>query len=319
MATAGRPLRLRKSDLFRSLGYEPHAGQLEVHRCRAKRRVVACGTRWGKSTLGVYEAIAELLQPREHALGWIVAPTYELTSRIFARVVEVLHEKLKHRIRAYSLRGHWISVINLGGGVSELRAKTADRPSGLLGEALDFVIIDEATTVRDEVFDDHIAPRLVDRKGRALLLSTPGGPNWFYKEFRRGQHGKDSEYASFAKPTWTNPHVPAEAIEAERKRLGGELFMQQYGAEFLGVENFPCDTCGGPSVEMVSCTVVFDGGDDPPLCPECGKYVDEKGRTKVWLIDGKHPYTMAVHVQNDAYFEKLRKSHAKRIETESSA
>ena len=48
--TTGSPLRLRKRELFRSLGYEPHAGQVEVHRSEAQYRVLACGARWGKST-----------------------------------------------------------------------------------------------------------------------------------------------------------------------------------------------------------------------------------------------------------------------------
>lgn len=310
METSGRPLRLRKSDLFRSLGYEPHAGQAEIHRSKAKRRVVACGTRWGKSTLGAYEAIAELLHPRERAMGWIVAPTYELTSRIFGRVVDVLTEKLKHRIRAHSPHGHWISVVNLGGGVSELRARSADKPAGLLGESLDFVIIDEAANVRDEVFDDHIAPRLVDRKGSALLLSTPGGPNWFYAQFRRGERGRDPEYAAFAKPTETNPFVPPEAIEGERARLGADLFRQQYGAEFLGIENYPCELCDGPSVKAVSCAVVLHGDEEPLLCPECGRYVGQDGKTRVVLWPNGQQYTMVVHIQDEEYLARCREQAA---------
>lgn len=296
--SAGRPLRLRRSELFASLGYLPHRGQVEVHRSRARHRVVACGTRWGKSTLAVYETIAELLEPRERALGWIVAPTYELTKRTFERVVEVLQEKLNHRVSFYNRQGHQIVVVNLGGGLSELRARSADRPAGLLGEGLDFLVVDEAANVRDDVYDEHLAARLVDRKGKGLLLSTPGGPDWFYKQYRRGQRGKDPEYASFAMPTWTNPHVPKDVIEAEKKRIGGKLFEQQYGAEFQDIENYPCETCGGPSKEVVSHTIVLVNDEKPLRCVDCGRLVGEDGKTRVILFPNGTPYTMVVVLQD---------------------
>ena len=51
-------VRLNKPALFQQLGYEPHAGQLAVHRSKAKRRVLACGVRWGKTWVGVRRACA---------------------------------------------------------------------------------------------------------------------------------------------------------------------------------------------------------------------------------------------------------------------
>jgi len=52
---------------------------------------------------------------------------------------------------------------------------SADRPDGLLGEAIHFLIVDEAAAVRDNVWDEYLAPRLIDRDGWALLVSTPHG------------------------------------------------------------------------------------------------------------------------------------------------
>jgi hypothetical protein len=71
-------LRLDRDALFEDLSYTPHPGQLLVHRSRARFRVLACGTRWGKSTCAAMEAVAALLEPRERAVGWLVAPTYEV-------------------------------------------------------------------------------------------------------------------------------------------------------------------------------------------------------------------------------------------------
>ena len=61
--TKRRRARLEKTELFRFVGYEPHEGQLEVHLSKAPRRVLACASRWGKSTCAAMEAVAALLAP----------------------------------------------------------------------------------------------------------------------------------------------------------------------------------------------------------------------------------------------------------------
>jgi hypothetical protein len=282
-------LRLRKDELFRMLEYEPHPGQLLVHRSRAKRRVLACGTRFGKSTCAAMEAAAAMLEPRENALGWVVAPTLSLTDRIFKQVVQALRSRFPLRIREHSPRDHRISVINLGGGVSELKAKSADRPDGLLGEALDFLIVDESASVRDGTWGECLAPRLLDRDGWALLVSTPKGPGWFFDQYKRGRDKSDPDYECWQAPTKQNPHVDAALIEAERTRLSAEQFAEQYEAEFQGVPYEPCRSCGGPRSEVDGELTVPDGvqtDDFIPRCPACGMFVDDAGRCIVKRHNG---------------------------------
>lgn len=274
-------LRLSRRELFSSLGYVPHAGQREVHKSKAKRRVLASGVRWGKSTVAVYEAIAYMMEPRERLDAWIIAPSYELTRRTFDRVVEIVHHSMPHRIVLSNQREHVIRIMNLGGGVSELRARSADRPAGLLGAALDVLIIDECDKVRADVWSQYCAPRLLDRDGHALLISTPGSVNsWFYSEFRRAK--KDAAYQSFSMPTASNPHVSAELIEAERARLPEDTFRSQYLGDFLGRDNTPCDTCHGPKVGA-KCFILLLPGQELGHCPTCGELVNEDGETAVSL------------------------------------
>src|SRR5690242_17813883 len=185
--TTTETARLSRGALFRAFGYTPHSGQMLVHRSKARRRVMACGTRFGKSTCAGMEVCAGLLEPRASTRGWLVAPTYELTQRIWTRVASALQEKTPHRVKEIVPREQRIQVFNLAGGVSELRAKSADRPEGLLGEALDFLVVDEAPMLRDEVWANYLVPRLIDRQGWSLVIGTPNGPGWFHQEFRRGQ------------------------------------------------------------------------------------------------------------------------------------
>jgi hypothetical protein len=281
-ATTGNPLRLRKRELFVMLGYEPHPGQVLVHRSQAPRRVLACGVRWGKSTAAAMEAIAGLLAPAEKTTGWIVGPTYDLTDRIYRRVLSSLQDKLPHRIRDISPREHRITVVNLGGGVSELRAKSADNPVSLLGEALDFVIVDEAAHLKRAIWENAISQRLVDRNGWALLLSTPRGRDFFYSQYRKGQRGRDASFESWRSPSSDNPHLDAALIERERASLPAETFAEQYLAEFTGEREEPCELCGGPSAEAPAVTL-WESPNDPGRCAECGELIDEDCRTLVHL------------------------------------
>ena len=69
--------------------------------------------------------------------------------------------------------------------------------------------------------------RLIDRKGWALLISTPRGKGWFYDLFRRGQ-GSDPQYASWNHPSASNPHLDPKVIESERSRLPERVFRQEF-------------------------------------------------------------------------------------------
>lgn len=274
---------LGKRALFEMLGYRPHPGQVLVHRSRAARRVLACGSRWGKTVCAAHEAIAAILEPRERSIGWCVAPTYDLADRVFRRLVEIVETHLKHRVREISTREQRIVITNLGGGTSEARGKSADRPYSLLGEGLDWLVVDEAAQLDREIWDEYLSQRLVDRRGWALLISTPKGPGWFLRMYRRGQKGKDADFESWSSPTIANPHLDAAAIEAERARLPDDTYRQEYLAEFVRSNTEPCDLCKGPRVGA-SGTIIIEGEEAEPLrCPECDQVVEENGLSAVAL------------------------------------
>src|SRR5260221_5438244 len=223
---------LDKRALFADLGYEPHEGQQAIHNSLAPRRVVAWGVRWGKTWGAAMEGLAAAMEPRERSIGWVVAPTYDLAERVFNQVVLVVASHLRHRI--VSLREHERRLVlrNMGGGLSEIRGKSADNPVSLLGEGLDWVIVDEAARMKPAIWENHLSQRLIDKQGWALLISTPRGKGWLYEMYRRGQ-GTDPSYQSWNWPSWTNPLLDKAMIDEERTRLPESVFRQEYGAEFL--------------------------------------------------------------------------------------
>ena len=224
--------RLNKDAFFRDLGYEPHEGQREIHASSHPRRIVACGVRWGKSLSAAMEGVAAAMQPVERSVGWVVAPTYDLADKVFREILLIVTRHLRHRIVTLRESEKRLVLRNIGGGTSEIRAKSADNPVSLLGEGLDWVIVDEAAQLRPRIWQSYISPRLIDKKGWALLISTPRGKGYFYDLFRRGQR-RDSDYQSWNYPSRTNPILDATIIEAERARLPERVFRQEFEAEFL--------------------------------------------------------------------------------------
>lgn len=199
-----------------------HAGQRIVKADGARFRVLNCGRRWGKTALGVLECIEVALRGGR---AWWVAPSYKMATPGWRGLAEIAHQIPGAAI----LKGERTVVMPSGGVVS---VRSADDPASLRGEGLDFVVLDEAAYMAEEAWAESIRPALSDRNGRALIISTPNGRNWFWREYQRGLAGED-DYISHTFPTSANPYIPASEIDAARKQVPENIFRQEYLAEFL--------------------------------------------------------------------------------------
>jgi hypothetical protein len=224
--------RFNKIAFFTDVGYFPHPGQLLVHNSTARLRILVCGVRWGKTWCAAMEALAAALEPRDDSKGWIVAPTYDLANRVFRQMISVTITHFPHLIVTCRESDHLLVLRNTGGGRSEVRPKSADNPKSLIGEGLDWVIIDEAAQLKPDIWQSRISQRLLDRKGWALIITTPSGKGWVYDLYRRGQSG-DPSCESWNAPTSQNPMLDVALIEAERANLPERVFRQEYLAEFV--------------------------------------------------------------------------------------
>ena len=182
------------------------------------------GRRWGKTYMaGVYAlTVADL----GGAVAWVV-PTYK-NARAPWRFAEATVAPAARRLRIN--RAERVIEFPSGGRLS---VYSADNDASLLGEAFDAVIMDEAARVREETYTDVLLPTLADRDGRMLLISTPRGRNWFWREWTRGQ-GDGVTVASWTAPTAANP-LPSikAAAEMARHRVSERTYRQEWLAEFL--------------------------------------------------------------------------------------
>lgn len=223
-ATTTRRGVLVKDRMFNHLGYNPHPGQVDIHKSSGRMKVVSAGRRFGKSQIGGHELTLEGLATHGHEAEladrghrrefWIVGPEYSDAEKEFRVIWNDLArlEVPLDRPGSYNNPHNGDLSISLWDGAFQVHGKSAKYPDTLVGEGLSGVIMAEAAKVRERVWTKHIRPTLADFRGWALMTSTPEGKNWFYEAWQRGQDANDKSWVSWRRPSWDNPVVfPAGA------------------------------------------------------------------------------------------------------------
>jgi len=216
-----------KKKIFEVINYEPHPKQTKIHKNTSRFRVLCSGRRFGKSILASREAVFAIMRPNTR--GWIVSPNYELAKKVFREVFIIMNRYFKELIEQQSESRSYIKLIN----GSELIGKSADNPVSLLGEGLDFLIIDEAASIKRIVWEEYLRPTLADRQGWTIFISTPKGKNWFFEEFTRGQDSEKKDTSSWNFLTSDNPYIDKKEIEHAKANLPARVFLQEFLGAFI--------------------------------------------------------------------------------------
>lgn len=202
----------------------PHVAQKKIKAEARRWNVVACGRRFGKTTLGIDLAIGPALDG--YPVGWF-NPTYKLLSEAWRDLKRTLEPVTRQR----SETEHRIELIT--GGVVE--CWTLEDASAGRGRKYKRVVFDEAAMARnlEESWEQAVRPTLTDYLGDAWWLSTPKGFNFFYTLYERGQNPTFPEYASWQMPSSTNPFLAPSELESARAEIPERVYRQEYEASFV--------------------------------------------------------------------------------------
>ena len=219
--------------------------------------VAMMGRRWGKTILGGTLALSGMFA------GWNVAwvaPSFPQARTLWRWVLDATRDMHSHMHISRAERS-----IRVGAGQITIYSALAD--TTIRGNAFDLVVVDEAARVPEEVWSATIVPTLADRKGRALLISTPKGKNWFWREWMRGVQG-DPSYSAWKAPSNANP-IPSiqEAYRQARERLPARIFAQEWDAE-------PVDDAGGVFVGVRQRVKQLERAGDVILACDLGRDED---------------------------------------------
>lgn len=166
-------------------------------------------------------------------MAWIV-PTYK-NGRPLWRLIEAAVGPLKKLgLVRVNRSERTVEFPNTGG---LLAIYSMDNPDSIRGEAFHLAIVDEAAMIGEEAWTDCIQPTLADYDGDAILISTPKGRNWFWKEFQRGltdMADGGTQCAAFTAPTSDNPSPNIQkAARLAKERVPENTYRQEWRAEFL--------------------------------------------------------------------------------------
>lgn len=158
------------------------------------------------------------------AVGWVV-PVYR-NARPLWRFVE------RYATGVGDINKSEMMVRFAGGG--RLGIYSADNDVSMRGEDLDLVFVDEAAQIPEETWTDVIQPTLADRAGRAFLLSTPKGKNWFWREWMEARSDTTGHRRAYNAPSSANPNPNIRAAyEQARHRVSSRTFAQEWDAQFI--------------------------------------------------------------------------------------
>lgn len=213
------------------IDFEPHLNQKKILKSTATDIVICAGRRFGKSMLSAFVALLTLLEgdlKGEPKKIWIVSPTYDLSKKVFDYLVKWFLKVSPSQKKGISYRP--FPQIKTARG-SIVQCKSAENPSGLLGEELDLLIVDECSRIKREVYESYLYPTTISREGcRTFFISTPFGKNWFYEKWVRAKEEEDG--AAFRFTSKDNPHLPEGFWERSRKKIPADVFEQEFQATF---------------------------------------------------------------------------------------
>lgn len=212
-----------------------HKAQAAIVHSPARFKVVCCGRRFGKTMLGVFTAV---FGNREGTIKgalqgkriWWVAPSYKEALEGWS-YLQRLVVQLPKSIATTSTTE--LMVKFAGGGSVQVR--TGDDPDSLRGSGLDGVVLDEAATMKPDVWYLVLRPALADKQGWALFIGTPRHFNWFYDLYSRAESKAEANWQAWQHPTWDNPYIPQSEIDAAQRDMLPEDFDQEFGASFTAV------------------------------------------------------------------------------------
>jgi hypothetical protein len=208
----------------------PYEGwQAEVARADQRFQIVCAGRRAGKTKLAVRKALAKCR--KRNQVVWWCSPTYKVVRRAYREALrQIPPGMLSKAPPPPTADGRLILHFKSG---SVLEYYSAENPDAMIGEGVNYVVIDEAATIRETVWQQTIRPTLMDTGGSAFLISTPRGFNWFKRLWDRGQDAEYPAYASWHAASWESPYIPKEEIDEMRQSLPTLVFEQEVAADFL--------------------------------------------------------------------------------------
>lgn len=216
-----------------TIEYTLSEAQQTIALCDKRFRLACTGRRFGKTFLAYEEMFRMATSKKATEKGgfniWYVANTSDNARRI---MWNAFLTQEKYVPSAYIAKKHEQRMVLTFKNGSTISVFTGEEPDSLRGSSIDFLVMDECAFLKEAAWTT-VYPALTDKycEGKALLISSPDGYNWFYKLYM--EHlGKDDDWAVFHYTTLDGGNVSPEEVEKAKATLSKKEFNKEYLASF---------------------------------------------------------------------------------------
>jgi len=211
-------------------GFTPHKKQQElIDLClddTTKYIIASVGRQWGKSFLGMNVLLKWVLEDNNTSAIWL-SPIYGQSKKVFTE----LSNLLSNTGLTKSINKSELTITFINGSI--LYFRSAEREDNLRGNTLDYLVVDEAAYIKDNVWSQVLRATVLVKGKKVLFLSTPRGRNWFYEMALRGDSDDYKQYKTFKGSSFDSPYISEDELLEAKMSLPESIYRQEILAEFL--------------------------------------------------------------------------------------
>jgi hypothetical protein len=190
------------------------------------RLALFAGRRGGKTLIGGLAVVTEA-GARPNQVIWVCTGSYpKLHDFVIPAVAKYLPKAWLTKPFSAS---HYEWTLQNG---TIIQARSLDDVNRGRGPGLDLLWIDEARDVAPIAWKT-LVPALVDKRGTALITTTPSGFDWCYDAFWSPAAEQVPGYWACKYKTSENPAIDASELEAARRDMDPLFYLQEFEAEFV--------------------------------------------------------------------------------------
>lgn len=207
------------------LGYEPRSYFASFHARDQRWSILVAHRRAGKTVAAVNDLIEKAsYNTRKN-------PQYGYFAPLYTQAKQIAWKYLKDYARPFSPKISESGLfIELPHNNARITLYGADNPDSFRGLYFDGVVLDEYGNMRPSVWSEVLLPTLLDRRGWAVFMGTPNGPNHFRDLYELRK--KDSRWFHSVLPYQTTHILSTEDIESIRELMTDDEFAQEMECSF---------------------------------------------------------------------------------------
>ena len=211
-------------------GFNPTEKQkLIIEACtdETTKYIVGCFGRQAGKSFTAQNLLLKWILEDNGSIGMWVSPVYSQAKKVFQELTTTIGDTGLTK----SVNKSELTITFINGSV--LYFRSGEREDTLRGYTLDYLVIDEAAYIKNEVWTTVLRPTVLVRGKKVLFISTPKGKNWFYEIAMRGMSDDYPQYKTFHATSFDTPFITQEELQEAKLSLPDSIYRQEILAEFI--------------------------------------------------------------------------------------